>query len=120
MALNVAFSVVFDEATDTDSEDNVELRPSEDEACKAFRKWGGQNGSARGYARTITHATTAPGPKKAEEERAADARQRALERGRKKFQSMYADRIVGVAQAYPRRGSNSSQPPVTKLDGAQT
>ena len=29
VALNVAFSVVFDEATDTDSEDNAELRASE-------------------------------------------------------------------------------------------
>ena len=28
VALNVAFSVVFDEATDTDSEENAELRPS--------------------------------------------------------------------------------------------
>ena len=28
VALNVAFSVVFDEATDTDSEDTAKLRPS--------------------------------------------------------------------------------------------
>ena len=29
MALSVAFSVVFDEATDTDSEDNADFHPSE-------------------------------------------------------------------------------------------
>ena len=111
MALNVAFSVVFDEATDTDSEDNVELRPSEDEACKAFRKWGvkmGVPGDMPGPSRTPPQLRGRRRPKRNAQRMRVSARSSAEGES-------YADRIAGVA-----RGSNSSQSFVTKLDGAQT